>query len=85
MNKLNMIQELETNFMTLNNHDIESNSKLWLYDLLGFVYAHISDEQLKQMLDKSNAKVWQYEHDKWVSEQEAIITRELAYEIEAGK
>ncbi len=73
-----MIQKLENNFMLINNHDIESTSKLWLYDMLGFIYGHISDEMMTELVARSDKKVWEYE-------QYQNLETDLAYERSVGK
>ena len=73
-----MIQKLEMNFQYINNYDTNSDSKLWLYDMLGFIYAHMTDEQLNNLVERSDKKVWELD-------QELNLETDLAYERTAGK
>jgi len=69
-----MIQEMEMNFQEING----SESNLWVYDMLGFIYAHLKDEQILDMLQRSKKVLW--EHQQYQN-----AKQELDYEIEAGK
>lgn len=74
MNKLEMIQKLEINFQTINGTD----THLWAFDLLGFIYAHLSDEQLNELVTRSDKRVFDLE-------QELNLQIDLAYERSVGK
>lgn len=74
MNKYEMIEKLEINFQKINGID----SKLWVYDLLGFIYGNMSDLQLQQLVARSEKRVW--EHEQYMNQ-----LHELQYETEAGK
>lgn len=79
MSRYDNIEKLEINFMKINNHDpMTSDSKLWLYDLLGFLYGNMTDEQIENLVERSEKRVWEYEQ--YMNEK-----HELLYETEAGK
>ena len=74
MDKYKYIQDMELNFQEING----SESNLWVYDMLGFIYAHLTDEQVLDMLQRSKKVLW--EHQQYQN-----TKQELEYEMEAGK
>ena len=74
MDKYKYIQDMELNFQEING----SESNLWVYDMLGFIYAHLTDEQVFEMLQRSKKVLW--EHQQYLN-----IKQDLDYELEAGK
>ena len=74
MDKYKKLEKMELNFQTING----SESNLWVYDMLGFIYAHMSDELATELLARSERNVWehmQYQNAK----------QELDYELSEGK
>lgn len=76
MDKYNKLQELEINFQAMNKSYGSNN--LWVYDMLGFIYAHMTDEQATELLARSQKMMWEYE-------QSTNQSHELEYEIGADK
>ena len=69
-----MIQDMELNFQEING----SESNLLVYDMLGFIYAHLTDEQVLEMLQRSKKVLW--EHQQYQN-----AKQELDYELSEGK
>lgn len=74
MSKYENIQKMEINFQEING----SVSNLWVYDMLGFIYAHLTEEQVLEMLARSNKVLW--EHQQYQNAKD-----ELDYELSEGK
>ena len=74
MDKYKYIQEMEINFQEING----SESNLWVYDMLGFIYAHLKDEQVLEMHARSKKVLW--EHQQYLNNKQ-----ELDYELSEGK
>lgn len=60
MSKYQNIQKMEINFQEING----SESNLWVYDMLGFIYAHLTEEQVLDMLARSNKVLWEHQQRK---------------------
>ena len=74
MDKYKKLEKMELNFQTING----SESNLWVYDMLGFIYAHMTEEQATELLARSEKTLWehmQYQNAK----------QELDYELSEGK
>jgi hypothetical protein len=60
MSKYQNIQKIEINFQEINGGE----SNLWVYDMLGFIYAQLTDEQVLEMLARSNKTLWEHQQRK---------------------
>ena len=74
MDKYEKLKDIELNFMEING----THSNLWVFDLLGFVYAHLTDEQVLEMHARSKKVLW--EHQQYLNNKQ-----ELDYELSEGK
>lgn len=74
MDKYQKLQQMELNFQEING----SASNLWVYDMLGFIYAHMTEEQATELLARSERTLW--EHKQYQN-----AKQELDYEVGAGK
>ena len=74
MDKYQKLQQMEINFQKING----SESNLWVYDMLGFIYAHMTEQQATELLSRSEKTLWEH-----VQYQNA--KQELDYELSEGK
>ena len=74
MDKYNKLKDMELNFQEING----TSSNLWVYDMLGFIYAHMTDEQATELLARSEKVLW--EHQQYQN-----AKQELDYELSEGK
>ena len=74
MDKYNKLKDMELNFQEING----SESNLWVYDMLGFIYAHMSEELATELLARSEKVLW--EHQQYQN-----IKQDLDYELSEGK
>ena len=65
---------MELNFQEING----TSSNLWVYDMLGFIYAHMTDEQATELLARSEKVLW--EHQQYQN-----AKQELDYELSEDK
>lgn len=74
MDKYKKLEKMEINFQTING----TSSNLWVYDMLGFIYAHLSEELATELLARSEKTLW--EHQQYQN-----AKQELDYELSEGK
>ena len=60
MDKYKYLQDMEINFQEING----TASNIWVYDMLGFIYAQLTDEQVLEMLARSKKLVWEHQQRK---------------------